>query len=678
MAREKQPTVALAGNPNAGKTTIFNNLTGGRQHVGNWPGVTVEKKEGQSRVDGLSFEVVDLPGTYSLTAYSLEEVIVRDYISSRKPSVVVDVVDASNIERNLYLTTQLMELGSPVIIALNMMDVAESRGVHVDVELLSELLGLPVVPLVGLRNRGTEELKKTIAAVLAGEARFRGITVGYGTEIEEEISRIEQMIGSEESGWRFTGSYTPRWLAVKLLEEDEQVERDLLAHLPPGSAIFRRLEESRRHLVSIFGQDLETVVVDMRYGFVSGVVREAVKRKREDVLTTSDRIDNVLTNRVLGFPFFALFMWLMFFLTFYLGKYPMRLVEIMVSWLSNSAAHLISPAWLRSMVADGVIGGVGAVLVFMPQILIIFLFISLLEDTGYMARAAFIMDRIMHWLGLHGKSFIPMVIGFGCNVPAIMATRTLESEKDRMITILVNPLISCAARLPVYALFTAAFFAAHQGTVTFSLYLLGIILAIAMAKLFGKLLFKGESEPFVMELPPYRWPTLKGTTVHMWERGYAFLRKAGTVILAGSVVIWLLSYLPPGVEYGSAGSLAGTLGRALEPLVAPLGFDWKAVVALLFGFVAKEIVVSTYGALLGVGGDRVAISGALRGVFTPLTAYGFMAFTLLYTPCLATVAVIRKETGSWKWAAFAVGYSLSLAWLIAFMIHRAGQFFGLR
>ncbi len=677
MAREARPNVALAGNPNSGKTTIFNNLTGGRQHVGNWPGVTVEKKEGRSSYDGLSFNVVDLPGTYSLTAYSMEEVIVRDYISGEKPSVVVDIVDASNIERNLYLTTQLMELGVPVIIALNMMDVAESRGVQVNLELLSELLGLPVVPMVGLRNKGTEDLKRAVAEVLSGQARFRGITVNYGTEIEEEISNIEESIESEGSGWCFTGGYSPRWLAVKLLEEDQQVERDLLSKCAPDFAVFRRLEDSRRHLVSIFGQDLETVIVDMRYGFVSGVVREAVRRKREDMITTSDRIDNVLTNRVLGFPFFAFFMWLMFFLTFYLGKYPMRLLDDLVRGLSSTlAAHLTSPAWLSSLLVDGIVGGVGAVLVFLPQILIIFLFISVLEDTGYMARAAFIMDRIMHWLGLHGKSFIPMVIGFGCNVPAVMATRTLESDKDRMITILVNPLMSCTARLPVYALFTAAFFAANQGTVTFSLYLMGIILAVAMAKLFRKFLFKGESEPFVMELPPYRWPTVKGTTVHMWERAYLFLRKAGTVILAGSVIIWVLSYFPPGVRYGSAASVAGMIGRALEPLVKPLGFDWRAVVALMFGFVAKEIVVSTYGALLGVGGDRTAISAALQKVFTPLTAYGFMAFTLLYTPCLATVAVIRKETGSWRWAAFTIGYSLALAWLVAFMVFRVGRLFG--
>jgi ferrous iron transport protein B len=679
MATERQDyVVALAGNPNSGKTTVFNNLTGGRQHVGNWPGVTVEKKEGRSRGGSIEFNVVDLPGTYSLTAYSLEEVIVRDFIAGERPDAVVNVIDASNIERNLYLTTQLLELGVPLIVALNMMDVAESRGVTIDVDLLSELLGVPVVPMISLRNRGTEDLKEVVAQAIRGEAKFRGIQVLYGREAEEEIVKLEAAIEQDEALRReFLGKYSARWLAVKLLEEDERVEEDVERVAGPDAAVLKQLAASRRHLFSIFGEDIETIVVDNRYGFVAGIVREAVKREREGYESKSDRIDGVLTNRVLGFPIFAFFMWLMFFLTFYLGKFPMRWIDLLMRGLGHFVTtNLTSPAWLQSLLVDGVIGGVGAVLVFLPQIFIIFICISILEDTGYMARAAFIMDRIMHWLGLHGKSFIPLVMGFGCNVPAVMATRTLESEKDRMITILVNPLMSCTARLPIYALFTAAFFAANQGTVTFSLYLLGIILAVAMAKLFRKTIFRGESEPFVMELPPYRWPTAKGTVVHMWERGSLFLRKAGTVILAGSVIIWFMSYFPPGVVYGSPASIAGKIGHVFEPLVKPLGFDWRAVVALMFGFVAKEIVVSTYGALLGVGGDRAAISTELHKIFTPLTAYTFMAFTLLYTPCLATVAVIRKETGSWKWAAFAIGYSLALAWLVAFFIYRVGLLVG--
>ena len=677
---EPQITVALAGNPNAGKTTIFNNLTGGRQHVGNWPGVTVEKKEGTARYGENEFQVADLPGTYSLTAYSLEEIIVRDFVTVEKPDLVVDIVDASNIERNLYLTTQLIELGVHLVIALNMMDVASGRGIDIDVALLSELLGVPVIPTVGLRNKGTDELKEAIVSTVRGEARFRGTQVNYGKEVEEEISKLQASIEQDEGVSReFLGNYSSRWLAIKLLEEDEKVEEDLSKYSEPGSVLFRQLEMSRDHLFTIFSEDIETVIVDNRYGFVAGVVREAVEREFEEPVTLSDRIDRILTNRILGFPFFAIFMWLTFFLTFYLGKFPTNWIDHLMRGLGNFInTNITSPVWLRSLLVDGVVGGVGSVLVFLPQIFIIFLCISILEDTGYMARAAFIMDRIMHWLGLHGKSFIPLLMGFGCNVPAVMATRTLESDKDRMITILVNPLMSCTARLPVYALFTAAFFAANQGTVTFSLYLLGIILAVVMAKVFRRFLFPGESEPFVMELPPYRLPTLRGTLIHMWERGSMFLRKAGTVILAGSVAIWILSYLPPGVEYGSGQSIAGSVGHFLEPLVRPLGFDWRAAVALLFGFVAKEIVVSTYGTLLGVGENRTLISTGLHNYFTPLTAYSFMAFTLIYTPCLATIAVIKKETGSWKWTAFAVGYSLALAWIVAFVIYRVGLLFGLR
>ena len=670
MAPEKL-IVALAGNPNAGKTTIFNNLTGGRQHVGNWPGVTVEKKEGTSKADGTELSVVDLPGTYSLTAYSMDEVVVRDYIAQEHPDVVVDVLDSSNIERNLYLTSQLMELEVPLVAALNMMDVAEGRGVKIDIPLLSKLLGVRVVPMVGVKKEGTDELKATVLKA-ASEGKLPA-QVNYGRELEEEIANIEKTLVDEKVDLR---GYSVRWVAVRLLEQDPRVDEMVLG--AESSPLNRRVETSSRHLESIFGEDVETLVVDNRYGFVAGVVREAVRRRAEEAVTTSDRIDRVLTGRILGLPIFAFFMWLMFFLTFSLGKIPMRWLETLVKWISSGVGSVIvSPHWLHSLLIDGIIGGVGSVLIFLPQIFIIFICISILEDTGYMSRAAFLMDRVMHAFGLHGKSFIPMLMGFGCNVPAVMATRTLESEKDRMITILVNPLMSCTARLPVYALFTAAFFAANQGSVTLSLYLLGVILAVIMAKIFRRFLFKGKSEPFVMELPPYRWPTFRGTLTHVWERGSLFLRKAGTVILAGSVIVWFLSYMPPGVKYGSINSFAGTIGKVLAPLVKPLGFDWRAAVALLLGFFGKEIVVSTYGALLGVGGDPKAISVKLQAIFTPLTAYTFMAFTLLYTPCLATLAVIRRETNSWKWTFFAVGYSLVLAWLVAFFIYRVGRLFGL-
>ncbi len=667
---------ALTGNPNSGKTTVFNNLTGARQHVGNWPGVTVEKKEGVSKYDSKEFTVVDLPGTYSVTAYSIEEMIVRNFISQERPDVVVDVVDASNLERNLYLFSQLIELGRPVILALNMMDEATKKGIAIDTQLLSTLLGSPVVPMVAVKNRGTEELKMAIIESVERGEQFREIKVNYGKEIEEEIEKIEEALKQNIEYSPILKQHNTRWLAIKALEGDEHVLRELRKHFGEESGILKKIESSVRHIESIYKQDIESVIVDYRYGFISGVVREAVKRERKEYESRSDKIDNILTNRILGLPFFALFMWLMFFSTFYLGKFPARWIEILIGYVADGISNLItSPHWIRSLLVDGIVGGVGSVIVFVPQIFIMFLFISIIEDSGYMARAAFIMDRLMHWLGLHGKSFIPMIMGFGCNVPAVMATRTLESERDRKLTILINPLVSCTARLPVYALFTAAFFAANQGTVTFSIYMLGIILAVLMAKLFRRFLFPGESEPFVMELPPYRFPTLKSTFIHMWERGSMFLRKAGTVILAGSMIMWILAYMPPGAGYGSSKSLAGRIGHFLQPVVKPLGFDWQAVVALIFGFVAKELVVSAYGTLFGVGEDKTAIIARIQGNFTPLSAYAFMAFTLLYTPCLATVAVIRKETGSWKWAVFAVVYQLILAWLVAFLIYQIGLLF---
>ncbi|MDD5748005.1 MAG: ferrous iron transport protein B [Actinomycetota bacterium] len=679
MTGSEIPVIALSGNPNSGKTTIFNNLTGGRQHVGNWPGVTVEKKEGTTRFEKTEMKIVDLPGTYSLTAYSIEEMIVRDFITGEKPDVVVDVVDASNLERNLYLSTQLIELGAPVIIALNMIDVAESRKIKINIPLFHELLGVTAVPMVGVKNIGTDELKSAMFKAANGALKPRSTKVNYGKEIEEEIEKLEEEIRKDESvSEKVVGKYKSRWLAVKLLEGDEKVLDEIENLSGTESGIKKRLEASTRHLSSIYGEDIETVIVDNRYGFISGIIREAVDRRFVKPDTTSDRIDNILASRTLGFPIFALFMWLMFFLTFFVGKYPMNWIDGLIRGIGNLiSSNITNPAWLKSLLVDGVVGGVGSVLVFIPQVFILFFFISILEDTGYLARAAFIMDRIMHWLGLHGKSFIPMVMGFGCNVPAVMATRTLENETDRIITILINPLMSCTARLPIYALFTAAFFAGNQGTITFSLYLLGIILAVLMAKLFRRFLFPGMGEPFVMELPPYRLPTIKGTFIHMWERGSMFLRKAGTIILAGSVVIWFLSYMPPGAKYGSSQSIAGIIGRAIEPVFKPLGFDWRAAIALLFGFVAKEIVVSAFGTILGVGENREMISRGLKGFFNPLSAYSFMVFTLLYTPCMATAAVIRKETGSRKWTAFAIGYSFVLAWVVAFIIYRCGLLLGL-
>lgn len=667
--RTRRITVALAGNPNSGKTSLFNSLTGARQHVGNWPGVTVERKEGSLQHGGYRVEVVDLPGTYSLTAYSPEEMIVRDYILSRKPDVVINIVDASNLERNLYLTAQLLELGAKLVVALNMVDVAEQRGLHVDAEALSELLGCPVVPTVASRGRGTEEVVEAAIKAATGEIPVRGKRVDYGRELESHIRELVKLV---PEGAVVAAGYDPRWVVLKLLEGDEGVAAKVREMSRDGVKLMEELDRVRSHLVSIYGDDLETVIVDRRYGFASGAAREVISKSGGARVAFSDRLDRVLTHRVLGFVIFGALMYATFWITFTLGSYPTEWIDQFFGWLGEGVGGLVaSPVWLRSLLVDGIIGGVGAVLVFLPYIFLLFLAISILEDTGYMARAAFIMDKVMHKLGLHGKAFIPMLMGFGCNVPAIMATRTLENRRDRLITILVNPLMSCSARLPVYTLLVGVFFARRGGLVIFSLYFLGIVLAVAMAKLFGRFLLPGESAPFVMELPPYRIPTLKGIMVHMWERGGMFLKKAGTVIFLGSVAVWALGSLPWGVEYGSADSLAGGLGRFAEPIFRPLGFNWVLVVALIFGFVAKEIVVSSLAVLHGV--EEGSLASALRGTMSPAGAYAFMAFTLIYTPCLATVAVIKKETGSWRWTAFAVGYSVVLAYVVALLIYQLGS-----
>jgi len=681
-------TVALAGNPNSGKTTVFNNLTGAHQHVGNWPGVTVEKKQGTLRHGGCEICVVDLPGTYSLTPYSMEEAIARDFIVEERPDVLVHIVDASNLERSLYLTAQLLELGANVVIALNTMDVASARGDRIDARRLSALLGCLAVPTVARRGEGIEQLKEAmVRAAAEPPARQRHEHFGtdiaeahihYGTEVEEHVTDLAALIAADAA---LSARYPARWLAVALLENDAQAEEKLQAVAGNGEAILKAAEAARAHLENVMSEDVETIMVDARYGYIGGVVKEAVRKGPPDRLTLSDKIDVFVTSRALGIPLFLALMWLTFKLTFGVGAVLADWIDAGVGWLAAWLGGLLGEGLVRSLLVDGVIAGVGGVLVFLPSILIIFFMISLLEDSGYMARAAFIMDRVMHRVGLHGKSFIPLLMGFGCNVPAIMAARTLETRKDRVLTILITPLMSCTARLPIYVLLTAAFFPRGGTWVILSLYLLGVALAIAMGKLFRRFFFAGPEEPFVMELPPYRLPTLKGTAIHMWERASMFLRKAGTIILAGSVVMWFMGAFPWGVEYASAASYAGRLGQVLEPLVRPLGFDWKMAVALTFGVVAKEIVVSTFGVLYGAGshaGEHDAgLQGAIQGAMTPLTAYGFMVFTLIYVPCLATVAVIKQETGSWKWTAFAVGYSIALAWLAAFVVVWGGRLLGL-
>lgn len=669
----KELVVALAGNPNSGKTSLFNELTGSRQHVGNWPGVTVEKKEGRLKFEGIDFKVVDLPGTYSLGAYTEDEVIARNFIIYDKPDVVINVVDATNLERNLYLTMQLLEMNANLVIALNMSDEAKAKGIEIDKDKLSQILKVPVVMTVATKGEGVKELLENVlkAVEFKGE-RYR---IDYGKELEEGISELESLIKEDEE---LSKKFFPRWLAIKFIENDENIMKEFSSK----TALMEKVKLIQKKLEGIFGEDAEVVVADKRYGVISGIVKECVKKRStpEERYTLSDRIDRIVTNKYLGIPIFLVAMWAVFEFTFALGNPLSDWIEMFFDWLGEVTASwlesIAAPDILISFIRDGIIAGVGSVLVFIPPIFLLFFAISVLEDSGYMARAAYVMDRFMTALGLHGKSFIPMLIGFGCNVSGIMATRTLENKEDRLVTILVNPLMSCAARLPVYVLFAGAFFAENQGIVVFSIYLLGIVLAVIMAKIFKKFLFKGRTAPFVMELPPYRVPTLKGLLIHMWERGSLFVRKAGTIILGVVVLVWILSSLPAGVEYASAESYIGRLGSAVAPILKPAGFGtWEAASALIFGILAKETVVGTLGVVYGAEGD--ALFEAIRQHFTPLSAYAFMVMTLIYIPCVAAIAAIRRETNSWKWTFFAIGYTLVLGWLMAVLVYQGGRILGL-
>ena len=674
---------ALVGNPNCGKTTMFNEVTGSTQHVGNWPGVTVEKKEGKARRFNEDIKIIDLPGIYSLSPYSLEEVIARNYILDEKPDVVINIVDATNIERNLYLTTQLIELGIPVVVALNMMDALESKGDQINILQLEKQLGVPVLPTSANKARGTKELiekslqvaQSVVTGVQTDPSRI------FDERIESSLEDLGELITS-----KIESIYPSRWVAVKLLEGDETV----IAKLHPNQELIERMSATRTSLEEQYDNDMETIVADQRYQFISKVISKSVKKKISlGGLTVSDKIDKILTHRIFAIPLFLLIMYLVFTITFgFIGTFTIDYIDHFINvtladsvstWLHSAGAA----SWLDSLIVGGIIAGLGSILVFVPQIMILFFFLAILEDSGYMSRAAFMMDRLLRKIGLSGKSFIPMIMGIGCSVPAIMATRTLENEKDRRLTIILTPFMSCGARLPVYALFAAAFFANAQSLVIFSLYLLGMVVAILSGILLRKTIFKGEAEPFVMELPPYRIPTFKGLMIHMWDRGKGFIKKAGTVIFAASVIIWFGQTFDLSLHMVEdvSSSIFGAVGTFIAPFFAPLGFgDWRSSVALLTGFVAKEAVVATMGILnnLGeVGEDSVQLIASLQTYFTPLKAYAFMTFTLLYMPCIAAFAAIKREMNSWKWTLFTVGYQTATAWIVAFIVYQGGRLLGL-
>jgi len=661
--------IALAGNPNSGKTTVFNLLCGAREKIGNWPGTTVEKKQGYFNYQGEKIEVVDLPGTYSLSAYSVDERIARDFLIKEKPDLVVCVIDASNLERNLYLVIQLLEMGQPVLLDLNMMDMVERNKMKIDIQKLSRILGIDIVETVASKGKGIKDLKEKITVNLEKKER-KDFKIDY-QNLEKEIEEIVSFLKNKEISLKIPH----RAFAVRILEGDFDLLNEVKKSIPEIEEIRNRVEEE---ILKITGDSLETFIIERRYAFLKGMVKECIRKEvsLEERLTFSDKLDKILTNRFLGIPLFLFFVFLLFQLVFTLGSPIADLIDGAFSKLAESSKVFFEnrnfPLWVGSLVSDGIISGVGSVLVFLPNIMLLFLGISILEDSGYLARAAFVMDRFMHALGLHGKSFIPMLLGFGCNIPGIMATRTLESRKDRILTILVNPLMSCSARLPVYILFASAFFPKHQGLIVFSLYLLGIILAIFVAKFFKNIFFKGEVAPLVMELPPYRIPTLRNVLLSMWTRSSLFIKKAGTIIFLAVVLIWTLSSLPPGAEYAGENSLIGKFGKILAPVFKPAGFGfWQAAVALLFGILAKEVVVGTLGTLYGAEEE---LKEVLLQQFTPLSAYAFLIMTLIYIPCIASIATIKRET-NWKWTAIAVSYSLVLGWILSVLFYQIGKIF---
>ena len=725
IAQGKRRTinVALVGNPNCGKTSLFNIASGSHEHVGNYSGVTVDAKEGYFEFQGYHFRLIDLPGTYSLSAYSPEELYVRKHIIEETPDVIINVVDAGNLERNLYLTTQLIDMNVRMVVALNMYDTLQHSGNTLNIKKLSQLLGVPMVPTISRTGEGVDDLFHVIIGLYEG-ADFMGqkeeiqnealrefrewhdayvpdhkfesheddensftprnfirhIHINHGPELERSIDAVKKEIGKTET---IRHKYSTRFLAIKLLENDKDIEKNVIASLPNASEILRIKEQEVKRLRETINEDSEQAITDAKYGFITGALKETYTDNYQNTEMFTRIVDSIVTHKVWGYPIFFIFLYLMFECTFIFGEYPKEGIEWLVEQLGNAVNTYMPDGSFKDLLIDAVIGGVGGVIVFLPNILLLYLFISFMEDSGYMARAAFIMDKIMHKMGLHGKSFIPLIMGFGCNVPAIMSSRIIESRKSRLVTILINPLISCSARLPIYLVLVGAFFPGKESLMLLLIYSVGILLAVLMARIFSKFLVKGDDTPFVMELPPYRMPTSKSVLRHTWEKGAQYLKKMGGIIMIASIIIWFLGYYPNHSSYQTTAeqqenSYIGQIGKSIEPIIKPLGFDWKMGVGLLSGVGAKELVVSTLGVLYTNDGnlddDALPERIAQQSDITPLIAFAYMLFTLLYFPCIAALAAIRQETGSWKWPLFAACYTTVLAWIVAFLVYQIGSF----
>ncbi len=712
--------VALVGNPNCGKTSLFNVASGSHEHVGNYSGVTVDAKEGHFDFQGYHFRLVDLPGTYSLSAYSPEELYVRKHIIDETPDVIINVVDAGNLERNLYLTAQLIDMNVRMVIALNMFDALQHSGNTLDYKKLGQLFGVPIVPTISRTGKGIDNLFHVIIGLYEGadfmgqkeeiqdeamreyrewhdkyvpdhkygsheeethefdgKSYIRHIHINHGPELERSIDAVKEEICKDEN---IRYKYSTRFLAIKLLENDKDIEQRVIATLPNGKEVMKIRDREAERIRLSMNEDSEQAIADAKYGFITGALKETFTEKNQNTEMFTRIVDSIVTHKIWGFPIFFVFLYLMFECTFVFGEYPKGWIEWIVKQIAVLAETFIPAGPVKDLIVDGIIGGVGGVIVFLPNILLLYVFISFMEDSGYMARAAFIMDKIMHKMGLHGKSFIPLIMGFGCNVPAIMASRIIESRKSRLVTILINPLISCSARLPIYLVMIGAFFPSKASLVLLSIYVIGILLAVLMARIFSRFIVKGDDAPFVMELPPYRMPTLKSVLRHTCEKGAQYLKKMGGIIMVASIIIWFLGYYPNHNAYTTTAeqqenSYIGQIGKAIEPVIEPLGFDWKMGIGLLSGIGAKELVVSSLGVLYTNNDDINSVDLSERIPITPLVAYGYMLFILIYFPCVATVAAIKNESGSWKWAAFTICYTTLLAWVVAFLVHQVGSLF---